>query len=197
LCWSKRLITLIHISRVFIGIPVDKQSRQHISELMKPIKNSRTDIRWVPENNWHLTLAFLGNTPISEVKRLLESFDESYQQETRFQFNLQALTRFPGPKGRIIALTNNPTRPLENLFQITLNLLQRNKIEFDQKELRPHITLGRIRKAKQVKTSFDRRTNIKLDIAKIRLYQSTFTNSGSIYTVLKETQLNCNGRLPT
>jgi 2'-5' RNA ligase len=175
--------------RVFIGIPIDKQSQQHINELLKPIKNSRRDIRWVPENNRHLTLAFLGDRPISEVKNLIQLFDESYQQETRFQFRLSTLERFPNSMGRIIALTNEPSEPLGNLFQITLKLLQRNEIEFDRKKFRPHVTLGRIRRPKHVKKTFDRQINIKVDITRIRLFQSTFTDSGSIYSALKETLL--------
>ena len=97
--------------RVFIGIPIDKHSQQHINVLLKPIEDSRRDIRWVPENNRHLTLAFLGNRPISEVDNLVRLFDESYQQETRFHYSLSTLERFPDPAGRIIALTNESTEP--------------------------------------------------------------------------------------
>ena len=176
--------------RIFIGIPIDKHSQRFINELLKPIKDSRRDIRWVPENNRHLTLAFLGDRPISEVDNLIQQFDESYQQETRFQYRLSTLERFPEPAGRIIALTNEPTEPLDNLFQITLKLLQRNEIEFDRKKFRPHVTLGRIKRPKHVKKTFDQQININLDITKIMLYQSRLTEFGSIYSPLKETQLN-------
>lgn len=178
------------LQKVFIGIHVDKQSQQHINELLKPIKKSRQDIRWVAESNRHLTLAFLGDIPISEVEILVRLFDETYQQEAQFQYELSTLTRFPEPTGRILALTGDPTGPLDNLFQITRKLLKRNQLEFDRKEFRPHITLGRIRRAKHVKTTFDQQTNISLDITKITLYQSTHTESGSIYSTLKETQLS-------
>ncbi len=176
--------------RVFIGIPIDNQSQQHINELLKPIKDSRQDIRWVPENNRHLTLAFLGNRPISEVDNLIQQFDESYQQETRFQYRLSTLERFPDPAGRIIALTNEPAGSLDELFQVTLKLLQRNEIEFSRKKFRPHVTLGRIKRPKHVKKTFDQQININLNITKITLYQSTLSESGSIYLQLKEIQLN-------
>jgi 2'-5' RNA ligase len=175
--------------RVFIGIPIDKHSQQHINVLLKPIEDSRRDIRWVPENNRHLTLAFLGNRPISEVDNLIRLFDESYQQVTRFRYSLSTLERFPDPSGRIIALTNEPDEPLDKLFQITLKLLQRNDIEFDRRKFRPHVTLGRIRRPKHVKKTFDQQLNISLDITKITLYQSRLTDSGSIYSALKETLL--------
>jgi len=178
------------MQRVFIGIPVDQHSQQRINELLKPIKELRQDIRWEPDRNLHLTLAFIGNTPVAEVDNLLQIFSETYQQETHFKYRLSTLTRFPGPMGRIIALVDDPTEPLHRLFQITKTFLERNNVDLDLKEFRPHITLGRIKKAKHVKTNFDQQTDISLNVNKITFYQCTQGESGSIYTALKETWLN-------
>ena len=178
------------MQRVFIGIPVDGQSQQLINALLDPIKKLHQDIRWEPANNWHLTLAFLGNLPAAEVECLLRSFDGAYQQESRFNYRLTTLTRFPTPAGRIIALVDDPTGPLDRLFQLTRSFLDSNKVELHLKAFRPHITLGRIRKAKYVKTNFDQQTNINLNINKIAFYQSAPSESGSIYTALKESTLN-------
>ncbi len=180
----------VAVQRVFIGIPIDENSQQQINEALKSIENSQLDVSWVPAGNRHLTLAFLGNIPGFVVENLMQLIDETYQQETRFQYNISTLKRFPGLKGRIIALVGDPVRRLNNLFQITLELLQRNNIEFDQKEFRPHITLGRIRRAKHVKTDFDRCMDLSLNIDTIVLYQSTLTGSGPVYSILKQTRLN-------
>jgi 2'-5' RNA ligase len=176
--------------KVFIGIPIDKNSQRKINELLGPIKKSLQDVRWVPAGNRHLTLAFIGNIPGSVVKNLSRQFDESYQQEAHFQYNMSSLTRFPDSKGRIIALVDDPARSLNKLFQITLALLQRNNINFCQKKFRPHITLGRIKRPKHGTPDLDRQINIKLNIAKIVLYLSTSTESGPIYTTLKRTRLS-------
>jgi len=177
------------LQRVFIGIPVDKHSQKHIDSLLKPIKNLSQDIRWIPGNNRHLTLAFLGDKPISEIELLLRQFDETYRYEARFQYSLSTLTRFPNSRGRIIALAGALTGPLDNLFQITRRLLQINDFEFDQKKFRPHITLARIRHPKRLKTTFDQSIDIRLDITNVTLYQSTLTENGSIYSPLKKTCL--------
>jgi 2'-5' RNA ligase len=178
------------MQRVFIGIPVDTAAQQHINELLGPIRKLRPDIRWVPENNRHMTLAFLGNMARSVVVKLQDEFDETYQRQICFQYKLTRLTRFPGSNGRIIALCNELDRSLDSLFQTTSGLLQANRLELDRKEFRPHITLGKIRKAKQLRTTFKQPTDISLDISRIILYQSTVTDSGSIYSVLKETPLS-------
>lgn len=177
------------MQRVFIGIPVDIQAQQHINRILMPLRKSRGDIRWVPEINRHLTLAFLGDVPVAEVGTLIDLFDETYQQEQHFRYTLSMLTRFPGPTGRIIALTGEPGRSMDNLFQITLRFLQSKKHKTDPREFRSHVTLGRLKRAKQVKVGFDQQTNIHLEIGRIVLYQSTLTDSGPIYSVLKETEL--------
>lgn len=179
----------LDMPRVFIGIPVDQKSRRRIKKLLKPIKHSQQYIRWVPANNWHLTLAFLGNTPVPTANQLLRSFVEAYQQEASFRYQLSLLTRFPGANGSIIALTSESTQPLEDLFQNTLMLLRRIKIKYDRTKLRPHITLGRIKQAKQLKTTIDQQVNVILNINKITLYQSTLTASGSVYSALIEAPL--------
>jgi 2'-5' RNA ligase len=177
------------MQRVFIGIPVDIQAQQHINVLLRPLKESWRDIRWVPEINRHMTLAFLGNVPVAEIGILIGLFDETYGKEKHFCHSLSMLTRFPEHTGRIIALTGDPDRSLDNLFQITLKFLQNNKQSIDRREFRSHVTVGRLKRAKQIKMTFDQQTDIHLEIGRIVLYQSTLTESGPIYSVLKETQL--------
>ncbi|MBE9548460.1 MAG: RNA 2',3'-cyclic phosphodiesterase [Proteobacteria bacterium] len=177
------------MQRVFIGVPVDRQTQQHINAFLEPLKRLWKDIRWEAENNRHLTLAFIGNKPTTEVENLLRSFNEIYQQETHFKYRLATLTLFPEPTSRTIALVAEPSEALDRLFQITRRFLQRHKVELDLKAFRPHITLGKIAKGKHLKTNVYQPAGINLNINKISLYQSTSNVSGSIYTVLKEAQL--------
>lgn len=175
--------------RVFIGIPIDENSQREINNLLGPLKSSSKNIRWVPESNRHLTLAFPGNQQAAVVENLVRLFDQTYQQAPRFQYSMSTMTRFPGPEGRIIAIVNDPVRPLDRLFRSTLELLKTNNIEYDQKEFLPHITLGRIRRANRVKRNFFMRVNIDLRVEKVVLYKSTLTDSGPVYSILKQTRL--------
>lgn len=175
--------------RVFIGIPLDRQCQKQVDELLRPLEQSRQDIRWVPAGNRHLTLAFLGNIPDHEVLKLQHSFAGAYQHETRFHYPLTTLTRFPDTAGRIIALTNDPTRPLDVLFQNTLEMLRENRLKPDRKDFRPHITLGRIKRPRHVKESLAQQVNINLTVGKVRLFQSQSSESGPVYTSLAETHL--------
>ena len=177
------------MQRIFIGIPVDERGQGPVNRLLRPVKRVSQDIRWIPEHNRHLTLAFLGNKSKPQIDCLLHAFDETFGKASKFQFCLSALTRFPDSRGRIIALTGQSGGPLEAVHLATKNLLDKNGIEFDQKQFRPHVTLGYIRKARQVKAVFDQQTQILLNVDRVVLYRSKPTVTGSIFTRLKETKL--------
>lgn len=177
------------MQRVFIGIPVNKPVQQQIDELLKPIKESLKGVRWVPEHNRHLTLAFLGNKTNRVIENLLQSMDQAYRQETVFQTGFSGLRRFPGSTGNIIALVFDADTHLDHLFQVTQAFLVENGICISRQQFLPHITLGRIRRALPLNSIPNQQTNIHLQINKITFFQSTLTKTGSNYLALKETGL--------
>lgn len=179
--------------RVFIGVPVNRTAQRQIDELLNPIKSAHRDIRWVPEHNRHLTLAFLGNRPAGVVENIIQSMDQVYQQENVFQTGLSNLRRFPGSSGNILALVFKVDAHLAHLYQVTQELLVANGFEFSRTQFRPHITLGRFRRTPQLKSTLNQQTNISLQVGKITFYQSTLTQAGSICLALKETGLQQSG----
>lgn len=175
--------------RVFIGIPVDQAAQRQIDALLSPIKSSIQGIRWVPEHNRHLTLAFLGNRPAGVVENIIRSMDQAYQQEKVFQTGFSNLRRFPGSSSNILALVFKVETHLAHLFQVTQELLMENGFELTRTQFRPHITLGRFRRNPRLKTTLNQQTNISLQVGKVTFYQSTLTQAGSTYLALKETGL--------
>ena len=184
-CWS-----WLDVQRVFFGIPVDKGTQEQINELLSPIKNSLQALRWVPEQNRHLTLAFLGNRRAVVVEKLTRSMDKAYQHETCFMSGPADLSRFPNSSGNIIALVFRADAGLSNLYQVTQEYLVENGFDFNRTQFRPHITLGRIRRRSRMTTDIKQQTNISIQVGKVTFYQSTLTRSGSIYIVLNETKLD-------
>lgn len=184
------------MQRVFIGIPVDKPAQLQINELLVPLKNSYQGIRWVPEQNRHLTLAFLGNRPIRVIKNLIDSMDDAYRLERSFQTPFSTLRRFPKPTGNIIALETEAATRLAFLYQITQKLLAENGLISENSPFRPHITLGRVKQPSSLNEKLNQPVNINLQVDKITLYQSTLTETGSIYLSLKDIELGQADRRP-
>lgn len=178
------------MQRVFIGIPVDNTAQQQIDELLGPVKKTFKGVRWVPQCNRHLTLAFLGNQTIRVIENLVQSMDQTYQQETVFHTGASSLERFPNSSGSIIALVFKDDARLDNLFQVTQAFLLENGLHFSRQQFLPHITLGRVQRALPLNAIPSQQTSIHLQVDKITFFQSTLSNTGSIYLALKETGLS-------
>jgi 2'-5' RNA ligase len=177
------------MQKVFIGIPVNQTAQQKINKLLNPYQRTSRGIAWVPEDNRHLTLAFLGDRHAREIENLVRSMDKAYAVESKFQTGPASLSRFPDPAGNIIALVIEADYRIARLFQTTLDFLAEIRIDSDHKPFRPHVTLGRIRKALHPDLKFGQVTDISLEVGKIRLYQSQPTAVGPVYHTLKETRL--------
>ena len=177
------------MQRVFFCIPVDAKTQDKINALLDPIKSTIRVVRWVPEQNRHLTLAFLGNRPQGLVDKLTRSMDKFYQHEKGFRIGPSSLSRFPNSSGNIIALVFKADAPLSGLYKVTQELLVANGFDFSRTQFRPHITLGRVRRNSRLETKLQQKTDINLQVGKVSFYQSTLTPTGSIYVALKETRL--------
>jgi len=176
--------------RIFIGIPIDKPGQRAIDELLDSLKSRNRNLRWVPAGNRHLTLAFLGDIPLSDVEILRREFARTYQQFKPFHYGFSALERFPNARGRIIALTGETSEPLHCLAMATRDMLRECGLGFERKKFRPHVTLARVRNPKRPLTSIDRPVRVDMQVSRVVMYRSTLTESGSIYNVLQEAELS-------
>ena len=77
------LIKIIYMSRIFIGLTPDSEFNQKIIDLkirQKEHQNKAYKISWVPNNNHHITVNFVGSMEpeqIDEMKELLKGLSES------------------------------------------------------------------------------------------------------------------------
>jgi len=174
--------------RLFIGVPMDEHCQQQINAAVLLLRDDK-NIRWIAAHNRHLTLTFLGATRDADLLALQKSFAETYTTVIPFDFVLTQLTRFPDVRGHIFAAVNEVSPELLQLYQRTRSLLDRCHIPFEEREYRPHITLGRIRSQRQLHVHFDQRIAFTLHIDRVCLYESVATQDSREYQVLAQIPL--------
>jgi 2'-5' RNA ligase len=133
--------------RLFIGVSIQSEKAVQAELQWRSNRNLNINrINWTIPENWHMTLFFLGDTPVSKIGLLEQLIDESFQGISAFQTELIGVGLFPDsrhPKVMWIGLENVelllPSR--SNLG----NLLQQNEINFDNKPLKPHVTIARVK----------------------------------------------------
>ena len=57
------------VTRLFVALLPSEPAREHVRSLAR---DGWVNVRWTPEDNWHVTLAFLGDTDIDQVAHMLD-----------------------------------------------------------------------------------------------------------------------------
>lgn len=186
----------MNMLRAFIAIklPVELQNAisRSIGQLKKASGNSC--VRWVPEENIHLTLNFLGDVPPSNVDLIKQMLSAEANKHPRFQISVGRLGAFPNSKRpRIIWLGVEAPPELAVLQREIESGAARLGYPPEDRPFSPHLTLGRVREniSKSELTALCaslESTKIGVlgtpQVESIHLFKSDLLPSGAVYTQL-------------
>lgn len=103
-------------------------------------------LRWVPPENWHVTLVFLGDVPERSLGRLDAAVAPILADCSPLPVTLEALEWFPSPlKPRMLTLRVEPTPALVSLQAAVASALRREGFHSEHRSYRPHVTLARLK----------------------------------------------------
>lgn len=155
--------------RLFIALDLEKDNLEPLKEKLKNVKG-----RFVSDNNFHLTLAFLGDVSISridELKNIINSIN--------LHLNELKSTKVSTFHKNVIVINFEKNKELMNYQKKLTNLLKQNNFYFDDKPYIPHLTL--IRNSNEF-INFEYQKVFK--IKGIHLFSSTLDKNGAIYDSL-------------
>jgi 2'-5' RNA ligase len=132
--------------RLFISLPLQPQVKEALREVQTYLP--REYFKPLPMENFHLTLAFLGDTNQTNVPALEHILDEGVKGMQPFPCELSGLGAFPNPwEPRVVWVgIDVGSRESSDLSNSLRNLLRQARISFDTKPFRPHITVAYARK---------------------------------------------------
>lgn len=160
--------------------------QQHLQHYTHPA------IRFVPNQNLHLTLYFIGNLPLEQLSSTSERVQEIAQRHQPFILDLEQLE--PGPtrkQPRLVWARFTANLAFEALSQELTETLSQQPV----KKLKPipHVTLARFRKDKPVPANLPTialDTPLQLPVHEIALWQSELASPHPVYSVLKHFPLS-------
>ena len=185
------------MKRLFIGVPIESpKSVQQVELWKKDAWLNRNVLNWTVPGNWHITLFFLGSTEESAVPVLQQLIEESFRDVQVYQTELRGVGVFPNTHNpKVLWLGFEDLQPIISAYSQLGESLQQNGFSFDQKPLKPHLTIARVKKTdhpsafqslldKYQKTVFDR-----IEVDKVALFESISTTDGPVYKPLFIKQL--------
>ena len=181
--------------RVFIAIEIPLPIRQAISAQTESLRGALGPlVRWVPVENMHLTLKFIGDISPANVEMLEQTLTAETTGNAPFAMQIGGLGSFPTPRrARVIWIGIQAPAALESLQHGIESAAARFGYEPETRPFSPHLTIGRVRQPvrasdqQQVRAALEQTPVGALgaaEISAVHLFKSDLQPTGSIYTRL-------------
>jgi 2'-5' RNA ligase len=181
--------------RAFIAVEIPLAIREAVCNATEPLQKSiGSAVRWVPMQNMHLTLKFLGDVSQSNVEMLSEMLHAEADLFQCFDLHLGGIASFPNLKRpRVIYIGIQAPPTIEALQRGIESASRRLGYESEERSFSPHLTIGRVKQTvspteqQAIRRALEETRIDSLGTARVdsvHLYKSDLKPTGSVYTRL-------------
>ena len=135
--------------RLFVGVVPPVEVIEHLAGFVEPRReHPDDDLRWAAEENWHITLAFLGEVPDRKADELEERLERAARRRPAMRLRLSGGGAFPNAAEARVLWTGvqGDRTALSRLATGTRASANRAGIEVAGRRFSPHVTLARLRR---------------------------------------------------
>ncbi len=177
--------------RTFLAFELPNEIKNQVIEFKDSLKNfSYHKIKWVEDENLHITLQFIGDIKESDAKDLSKNFGAIFADLPPFEFSFSKLELVPGREPRIIWLKfETESKEIYKKHKKIKSYLYEKGYKIDKKPLKFHLTLGRIKRELdfyEIESFLKQSLSVEnFLIDDITFFKSFLTPKGPIYTPLE------------
>jgi 2'-5' RNA ligase len=188
--------------RTFIAIELDEDLKSNLLRLQNRLREqvSPRSVRWVQPDGIHLTLKFLGDTPVEQLANVKKALAEAAGEIGPFTFTVGGLGCFPNlRRPRVVWVgLQEPTGALLRLQRAIEANVAPLGFPTEKRPFSPHLTLGRVqrnisnsqaREVGEAVAAIAPGTIDEMAVAAASYIKSDLRPSGAVYTVLFEAKL--------
>jgi 2'-5' RNA ligase len=133
--------------RTFIALPVPKAAVDRLSRLQEQLAQKGAGIKWVADENMHLTLHFLGEVDQYDLVKICRMVQKKAKNHAAFPCDIRGLGGFPNsrrPKILWAAIQDGSTEIRALHADLEEGLLELGCYRREDRGYNPHLTLGRL-----------------------------------------------------
>jgi 2'-5' RNA ligase len=182
--------------RIFADLPLSDSFKNSLETQITTLRNNHPDLHWIPDENLHITLTFLGDVNETGVRLLAEVLKAETTTTKRIQIRSSHLLTLPKRKpANVLALGfdrgQNEVADLADRIECKLEQLTTGgQYAFRPRENRQfttHLTIARKgRNPIRLLQNELEPLHIETVIDKAILFQSELHREGAVYTPLAE-----------
>jgi 2'-5' RNA ligase len=134
--------------RTFVAVEIPDHLRIAVRDSTATLRRENDRVRWVPPENMHLTLKFLGEINERQLREVQEATAEAAKEHPPFELSLGPVGAFPNlSRPRVVWIgLQGGVEALGRLASCLENLLERRGFARERRPFRAHLTLGRARR---------------------------------------------------
>ena len=181
--------------RVFIAVNLPKEIKEELLVFQKNLRD--LPVRWVKEDNLHITLIFLGYLKDEQTAEICKLTRGAAEKIKPFSINLNRSCY--GPPGKIpprmVWVFGEKSQELTDLKsgleKEVLNNPDLGGLGSEKRLFSPHITLGRIRQWEWQRLEPEERPEVERDLVlnfevrSVEVMESRLKKGGAEYTILE------------
>jgi 2'-5' RNA ligase len=184
------------VIRAFIALDISPAIQARVDKVIAQLRGALPEgaVRWTPAGNIHLTLKFLGDVSLTNLKVLQELLSSEASHHRQFEISVGGLGAFPSPRRARVIWTGVEAPAELAALQIGIET-ETARLGYAREDhpFSPHLTLGRV--ARNASTEEVRllggvlqKTTVgflgAVHVSAVHLFQSDLRPQGSIYTRL-------------
>jgi 2'-5' RNA ligase len=188
--------------RAFIAVEIPPEIHQAIEKKTASIRAAlnKNLVRWVPTENIHLTLKFLGDVSPTNLEMLAQMLKAEVSKHQEFKLAFGGLGAFPNPRRpRVIWIGIQAPAGLEALQHGIEAATATLGYPTEKRPFSPHLTVGRIKQ--KVSSAGIQKIRAALEethigslgstrVSAVHLFKSDLKPTGAVYTQLFSAPLN-------
>ncbi|GGP45913.1 RNA 2',3'-cyclic phosphodiesterase [Streptomyces sindenensis] len=137
-------------TRVFLALAPPDDAKEELEQVLRPAYDAYPRMRWNRIEDWHITLAFLGELPVAAVPPLMNPLAGLAARQRPLRLALRGGGHFDER-----VLWTGVTGDLDGLHRLAADvraLVRECGVSFPERPLRPHLTLARSRRGDHTNT---------------------------------------------
>jgi 2'-5' RNA ligase len=178
--------------RSFIAVNFSEEVKKKLAEIQHELKNAvEGSLKWVEEENLHLTLKFMGDVREDVLGHIKSSLSPVFKNYRQFKVEFKNVGAFPTVnKPRVLWVgIEKGKNELEKLaIEIENTLNDKLGIAKEERKFLPHITLARVKDKCRINfekiAKYQDKVFAEDVVSKVDLMESKLTPSGPIYSVM-------------
>jgi 2'-5' RNA ligase len=136
--------------RLFIAVPLPASLLKRLGDVQHRLEGKvpHRSVRWVRAEGIHLTLKFLGDTPVDKIPSIQEALTVVARNAPTCSLSVEGLGCFPNPRRpRVLWVgLQEPTGRLKALWKAIEEVMMAIGYKPERHGFSPHLTLGRVRR---------------------------------------------------